>query len=194
MSSRLAIAALFTGAVLSACGFQLRGRRALPPALNQVFIQVQSDYGVLEPPIVAALRRSLRARGATVVRKSWQADSALVIESLRDSRRILSVGSDGKAIEYELTTTVRYALRNDNANRIAPQQLSLTRDYLFNSEAVLATEAEERKLRDVMQAELAELMLLRLESTLAAQPGKASPGQAAEPADDAGEPATLPPA
>ena len=138
---------------------------------------MQSEYGVLEPPIVAALRRSLRARGATVVRKAWQADSALVIEQLENTRRILSVGSDGKAIEYELTTTVRYALRDDKDNRIPPQQLSLTRDYLFNSEAVLATEAEERKLRDVMQAELAELMLLRLESTLAAQtPHPKSPG------------------
>lgn len=180
--------------MLSACGFQMRGRRALPPALNQVFIQVQSDYGVLEPPIVAALRRSLRARGATVVRKPWEADSALVIESLQNARRILSVGSDGKAIEYELTTTVRYALRDSGENRIAPQQLSLTRDYLFNSEAVLATEAEERKLRDVMQAELAELMLLRLESTLAAQPVKAVEDKPAKPVEDAGEPATLPPA
>ena len=150
-----------------------------------MFIQVQSDYGVLEPPIVAALRRSLRARGATVVRKAWQADAALVIEALQDSRRILSVGSDGKAIEYELTTTVRYSLRDNGKNRIAPQQLSLARDYLFNSEAVLATEAEERKLRDVMQAELAELMLLRLESTLAAQPAAADEG--------AGEPVASPP-
>ncbi|MBR9813110.1 hypothetical protein GYB61_04550 [bacterium] len=177
MRVSLPVVALFVAALASACGFQLRGRQALPPALSQVFIQVQSEYGVLEPPIVAALRRSLRARGATVVRKAWQADSALVIEQLENTRRILSVGSDGKAIEYELTTTVRYALRDDKDNRIPPQQLSLTRDYLFNSEAVLATEAEERKLRDVMQAELAELMLLRLESTLAAQtPHPKSPG------------------
>lgn len=170
----------------------MRGRRALPPALDQVFIQVQSDYGVLEPPIVAALRRSLRARGATVVRKAWQADSALVIEQLQDTRRILSVGADGKAIEYELTTTVRYTLRDGDKARIPAQQLLLSRDYLFNSEAVLATEAEERKLRDVMQAELAELMLLRLESTLAAQPATDA-YESAKPAQDAGETATLPP-
>ena len=180
MSSRATIAALLLGAVLSACGFQLRGRTPLPPELGQVFIQVESDYEVLEPPIVAALRRSLRARGALVVRKAREASSALVIQRLDNTRRILSVGADGKAIEYELTTTVRYVLQDAGVNRIPPQSLSITRDYLFNSDAVLATEAEERKLREVMQAELAELMLLRLEYTLSAEPDETPPVDSAE--------------
>ena len=175
MRARGAIAALLLGALLSACGFLLRGRAPLPPELGQVFIQVETAYDVLEPPIVAALRRSLRARGALVVRKAREASSALVIQQLANDRRILSVGGDGKAIEYELTTTVRYVLQDAGANRIPPQSLSITRDYLFNSDAVLATEAEERKLREVMQAELAELMLLRLEYTLSAVSSESPP-------------------
>ena len=151
----------------TACGFQLRGNRELPVALRSVFIEVKQQYRTLEPPIVGSLRSALRARGAEVHRKSRDAETRLVVEKLDERRQVVSVGADGKAIEYELTTTIQYTIRSAAGEVLLPHQsLSLSRDYSFNSEAVLAKEAEELQLRESMQAELAELMMLRLEASL----------------------------
>lgn len=157
---------LLLAAGVSACGFQLRGGRPLPDVLRSVFIEVNQEYRTLEPPIVASLRSALRARGAEVQRKARDAEARLVIERLDEHRQVISVGSDGKAIEYELTTTIQYTVKADGRTVLPHQSLSLSRDYSFNADAVLAKEAEELKLREAMQAELAELMMLRLEASL----------------------------
>lgn len=164
MSSRVAI--LLAVTLVTACGFQLRGGQALPDALSSVFIEVEQEYRTLEPPIVASLRAALRARGAEVQRKARNADVRLVITRLDENRQVISVGPDGKAIEYELTTSIAYTLRNASGVVLPVQHLSLSRDYSFNADAVLAKEAEERQLREAMQSELAQLMLLRLEASL----------------------------
>jgi LPS-assembly lipoprotein len=44
----------------------------------------------------------------------------------------------------------------------------VSRDYFFNAQQVLAKEAEESRLRDYIQNDLAELILLRLEAVLPA--------------------------
>lgn len=166
-------------ALVTACGFQLRGGRALPDALRSVFIEVEQEYRTLEPPIVAALRGALRARGAEVQRKARDAQARLVITRLDEQRQVISVGPDGKAIEYELTTTIAYTVRSGGEVILPQQSLSLSRDYSFNADAVLAKEAEERQLREAMQTELAELMLLRLEASLMGPPpaGNATPAR-----------------
>ena len=103
-------AILLAVALISACGFQLRGGRPLPDVLRSVFIEVNQEYRTLEPPIVGSLRAALRARGAEVERKERDARAKLVIEELVEQRQVISVGPDGKAIEYELTTTLRKLL------------------------------------------------------------------------------------
>ena len=60
------------------------------------------------------------------------------------------------------------------------QTLSLSRDYSFNADAVLAKEAEELKLREAIQAELAELMMLRLEASLMMPSAQAEPAMPGE--------------
>ena len=131
-------AILLTVALISACGFQLRGGRPLPDVLRSVFIEVNQEYRTLEPPIVGSLRAALRARGAEVERKERDARAKLVIEELIEQRQVISVGPDGKAIEYELTTTIQYTVKADGETVLPHQTLSLSRDYSFNADAVLA--------------------------------------------------------
>ena len=173
-------AILLTVALISACGFQLRGGRPLPDVLRSVFIEVNQEYRTLEPPIVGSLRAALRARGAEVERKERDARAKLVIEELIEQRQVISVGPDGKAIEYELTTTIQYTVKADGETVLPHQTLSLSRDYSFNADAVLAKEAEELKLREAIQAELAELMMLRLEASLMMPSAQAEPAMRGE--------------
>ena len=152
--------------LLSACGFHLVGNRPLPEELKSVYINVLAPFRVSEPPLESYLRSSLLRRGGQVQGKADAAVTVIRLSDLKEARTVLSLGPDGKALEYQLTTSVHYQVSRDGKQLLPPDELSVSRDYSFNAQQVLAKEAEEARLRDFIQNELAELLLLRLETTL----------------------------
>ena len=156
--------------LLGGCGFHFAGSRPLPPALASVYIDVVTPYSVSKPPIEAALRSRLLRRGARVVGSLGAARTILRITELTESREVLSVDPFGKAVEFKLTTRLRYDVSETGREPLAPDTMQVSRDYSFNAQQVLAKEAEEQRLQAFMQDELAELLLLRLEALLAAPP------------------------
>ena len=164
--------------VLAACGFHLAGSRPLPEPLRSVYIDVITPYRVSKPQIEAALRTRLLRRGAQVTGNLGAARSVLRLSDLSETRHVLSVDPFGKAVEYQLTTRVRYQLLSEGQVLLAPDELQVSRDYSFNAQQVLAKEAEEARLQTFIQDELAELLLLKMEALLsrpAAEPA-AAPG------------------
>lgn len=163
----ITLAALVSSLLVAGCGFHLAGSRPLPAALERVYIHSSLPYSVDEPPVETALRARLRRRGADVVGSPATARSVLRLTDLRERREVLSVGLDGKALEFKLTTTVTFSLTAAEELLIAPQKQAVSRDYSFRAEEVLAKEAEEERLLRFIQAELADLILLRIETRLA---------------------------
>jgi LPS-assembly lipoprotein len=98
------------------------------------------------------------------------ARTILRITELKESREVLSVDPFGKAVEFKLTTRLTYEVTETGREPLAPDTLQVSRDYSFNAQQVLAKEAEGQRLQNFMQDELAELLLLRLETLLAAPP------------------------
>ena len=162
MRSLLFVAALG----LTACGFHFAGSRPLPPPLAAVHIDVVTPYSVAEPPVEAALQRLLQRRGAVVAGSGGAGITTLRLSNLTEGREVLSLGVDGKALEYQLITRVSYSVLRDGQVLMAPAQMQVTRDFSFNAQQVLAKEAEEERLREFIQSELAELLLLRIEAAL----------------------------
>jgi LPS-assembly lipoprotein len=152
--------------LLAGCGFQLQGQRELPQELRSVFLDTVVPYRVADSAVEVALRSRLRRRGAIVAGSEAAADSILQLTNLNERRNVLSIGPDGKAIEFELVTEVTYSLRRAGIFIVPPGVVQVRRDLSFNSEQILAKEAEERRLQEFMQDELAELILLRLEASL----------------------------
>ena len=155
---------------LTACGFRLAGTRPLPEPLQRVSIDVITPYRVSEPPVETALRAVLQRRGATIAEEAKDGITQIVLSELNESRQVLSIGTDGKAIEFRLVTRVHYQVRRDKTVLVPPDVLIATRDYSFEPAQVLAKEAEEARLRTFIQTELAELLMLRLEAQLSRQP------------------------
>jgi LPS-assembly lipoprotein len=162
--------------LLTGCGFHFAGSRPLPPALASVFIDVVTPYSVSKPPLEAALRSRLLRRGARVTGTLGAARTIVRITDLVESRQVLSVDPFGKAVEFTLTTRLRYEVTEAGRDPLPPDTLSVSRDYSFNAQEVLAKEAEEQRLQAFMQDELAELLLLRLEALLAAAPAAPADG------------------
>lgn len=158
--------AVLLGAVLllGGCGFHWAGSRLLPSQLSWVYIDVVTPYKVEKPPLEAALRARILRRGGVVSGNVADARTVLRISELTESREVLSVDPFGKAVEYKLTTRLRYELLEDGRPLVQPDVLRVSRDYSFNAQQVLAKEAEEARLQAFMQDELAELLLLRLEA------------------------------
>lgn len=175
-----ALVALLTLA-LSACGFHLAGTRPLPEPLRTVYIEVIVPYQVVQPPLETALRAGLQRRGAEVRGSGGPGTTVIRLSELEETREVLSIGRNGKALEFRLVTRVNYQVFRDSQALVEPGSLRMTRDYSFQPEQVLAKEAEEARLREFIQTEMAELMLLRLEAQLghAAPQGPALPDRGA---------------
>ena len=155
------------GSLLAACGFTLAGTRPLPEPLKVVFIEMTTPYRVAEPPLQTALRKLLVRRGANVEPKASQATTHIRLWDLTERRETLSIGPDGKALEYRLTVSVHYAADLGALPLVAADELSVQRDYSFKASQILAKEAEEAQLREYIQTEMAELLMLRIEAALA---------------------------
>jgi LPS-assembly lipoprotein len=166
-------------ALLAGCGFHWAGSRPLPSLLSWVYIDVVTPYQVEKPPLEAALRSRILRRGGVVSGDVGAARTVLRITDLVETREVLSVDPFGKAVEYKLTTRLKYELLEDNQPVVPEDVLRVSRDYSFNAQQVLAKEAEETRLQSFIQDELAELLLLRLEAVInsrAAAPAGAAGG------------------
>lgn len=153
--------------LLAGCGFHLAGTRPLPEPLRIVAIDVVTPYKVSEPPVETALRANLQRRGAQIVDGKSEEATLIRLSELKEARDTLSIGPDGKALEFRLVTSVRYEVRRGSRVLVAPDTIYATRDYSFEPQQVLAKEAEEARLQEFIQAELAELLMLRFEAQIA---------------------------
>lgn len=190
--------ALGLALLLGACGFHPAGTRPLPDPLKRVRIDMVQPYRVSEPPVETSLRDRLARRGAKVETKDDDDVTLIRLSDLRESREVLSVGPDGKALEYELILRVHYEVRTGQHVWIPRTMMEARRDYSFNAQQVLPKEQEAERLREYLENELAELLLLRIEAATAraaqapapvsivppvsspdAEPGAISPGPTA---------------
>jgi len=161
---------LLLASALTACGFRLVGSGNWPMALDKVYVDMPLGYRVSEPPIETALRSKLVRRGAKIVTRPDRATAQIRLSNLDERRETLSIGADGKALEYRLVIGVRYELLQNGKTVLAPDTISVSRDYSFQLDQILQKELEEEQLRDYIQNELAELVLLRITTGLAALP------------------------
>lgn len=158
----LLVVALALG--LSACGFHLVGSRPLPPELAKVQVDLVSPYTVSEPPVQTELRDSLQRRGAELTKRPGDDVTEILLSNLKEDREVLSVGSNGEALEYLLIVQVSFEVRRGDKVLMPPSTLSTSRSFSFSADEVLAKESEEARLRRYMQTELAHLLVLKLDA------------------------------
>ena len=145
--------------MLSACGFQLRGSAALPEEMAVTYIQAGNPYGTL----VNDFAEALRTHKVTVTEDSQEATATLVIINSTLDKDVLSVNGNGKVLEYQLSQSIQFAVKTgDNVSLLEPQQVSMSRDYLYSSTDVLSKEREEAVVRRTLQRELVNLAILRM--------------------------------
>lgn len=151
---------------LGGCGFHLAGHTPMPPQLQTVYVEFVDPYHVAVPPLQTDLVDRLTSGGAKVVPYPQQAKSILRLSNLTQSREAVAIGPDGRALEYRLITSVSYELASGGKVLLPPETQTVSGDYSFNAQQILAEEEEETRLENYIQDELAELLLVRIRARL----------------------------
>jgi LPS-assembly lipoprotein len=146
--------------LLGACGYRLAGSDPLPGTLARPYLSLKDPY----TDFSREFEHQLKGAGAAL--QGAAADSTAEIEITRDQveQRTLSVSALNIPTEYELTYTVTFRVTTADKELLAPQTLSLSKDYSFNENLLLAKENEADILREQMARDLATIAMRRLTS------------------------------
>ena len=145
---------------LAGCGFTLRGSAELSPDMRSLVLVSQDGNS----DISRELTRSLRASNVTLLDEAGVDTYQLVIGNERSSERVLSVNSNARAGEYELSMSVPVQLRRGGNVVFGPETLGVEKVYLADPDNAVA-KAEERELMEAeMRRELVNNILRRLQN------------------------------
>lgn len=152
---------------LTACGFHLRGSDQLPVHLQALQLQLATPNDTL----ARSLKRSLHSAGVQIQSEAADNIPELRIGAVRHQRRVLSVDTAGNPQEYELTASTTVEIPEmTNGYQLPSRELSVRRDYLYESTGVLSASDQETRLKTEMERELARRILRTLRAAPAGKP------------------------
>ncbi|MEH6650217.1 MAG: LPS assembly lipoprotein LptE [Motiliproteus sp.] len=144
-------------AVLSGCGFQLRGAIAIPDELKVLHLAGDKNTAIYQ-----AVAQILQSNEVELVDSPDQAPYQIKIVGEKLSRRSASLNTRAKIEEYELRTTLTYSISDSEGNElIEPTAIFTERTYSYDENNVNATTAEESLLRQEMRENLAAQLVRR---------------------------------
>ena len=143
--------------LLSACGFQLRGRTTLP--FSTLYVQAPALS-----PFALQLKRAVQSGSSTrIIERADQAEAVLQILQELQEKEILSLGAGGRVREFQLRYRVAFRVHDGKGGEFVPvSTVQLTREVSFNDTDVLAKETEEALLFRDMQFDMVQLIMRRL--------------------------------
>lgn len=144
-------------AMLTACGFQLRGQETIPFQTMRVETPA---FSVFANDLERAIRSGSKTR---IVETREEAEAVVEIIGESQEKHILSLSSGGKVREFELRYRVAYRLTDRTGTELAtPGEIVLRRDMTYDDTVVLAKESEEALLFRDMRTDAVRQMLRRL--------------------------------
>jgi LPS-assembly lipoprotein len=148
--------ALLAAALVSGCGFRLRGAAELP--FETIYVPNATAGVALD------LKRNLQVgTRARVVDEPKDAQAILQFTQEVREKEILSLTGGGRVREFQLRYRVGFRVHDGKGGEFVPQStIQLSRDVTYNDAAVLAKEAEEQLLYRDMQTDMVQQIMRRL--------------------------------
>lgn len=126
--------------------------------MDRTYIATEDRYSLF----YRELRAQLKAAGVTLVDSAADATGTLSILVDETDQRVLSVSARNVPTEYEVYYSVEYALASAEQSLLAPQFVTLTRDYTYDETLVLGKAREESLLRDAIVKDLVRIVLKQI--------------------------------
>lgn len=148
---------------LSACGFHLRNKIALPADLGPVRVTSTTQYS----PLAEAVAVGLRHAGAVPAEADAKDVASLEILSERWGDLPIAMDDRGRAQEFSLRYAAVFVFRRADGTDLVPQQVvELSRDYVSPPENVTGTTTEREILADELRREMAASILRRIDGVI----------------------------
>ncbi|HTB89050.1 MAG TPA: LPS assembly lipoprotein LptE [Steroidobacteraceae bacterium] len=151
---------LMGACALSACGFRLAGSDPLPAVMARPYLSLKDPY----TDFSREFEHQLKASGATLQLKREGATATVDVTKDLVEQRTLAVSAKNIPTEYELTYTVTFSVHGGDKELLAPQTISLSKDFSFDETLQLAKEHEADILRQQMARDLVSITMRRLTS------------------------------
>jgi LPS-assembly lipoprotein len=157
------LAALVLALGLSACGFHLRNKIALPADLGPVRVTSTTQYS----PLAEAVATGLRHAGAVAAEADAKDVASLEILSERWGDLPIAMDDRGRAQEFSLRYAAVFVFRRADGSELVPQQVvELSRDYVSPPESATGTTTEREILADELRREMAASILRRVDGVI----------------------------
>ena len=148
--------------LLSACGFHLRGTGDTGTNVPEAWKSMHLVTGNPNSEFSREVRTRFAANGV-----QWQeradANFIVVLNPERFSQRNLSLNSEARAAEFELTMSATFAVLDPDNNEVIPQTEATVIKQMENDPRNVVGKAEEvRLLQSEMRSELAQQILRRI--------------------------------
>ena len=146
--------------MLSGCGFQLQGALTMPAEMQRTYLDPVDKHSLFH----RELRLQLQAAGVQLVDTPDNSTAILSIRIDETDQRVLSVSGRNVPTEYEVYYTVEYSLASGEKVLLSPQDITLTRDYTYDTTKVLGKSREEAVLREAVVKDLVRTVLKQISS------------------------------
>jgi LPS-assembly lipoprotein len=145
---------------LCACGFRLAGSDPLPAVLARPYLSLKDPY----TDFSREFEHQLKSSGAKLQPVSEGASATIEVTKDSVQQVTLSVSSTNIPTELEITYTVTFAVLGPDKQLLAPQTVSMSKDYSYDVNLQLAKENEADRLRQQMARDLVAIAMHRLTS------------------------------
>ncbi len=146
-------------ALLSGCGFHLRGFNDMPRWLNNIAITIQDAHRDLGP----VLKNQLDSYNIRVNPNPSEADYLLIVEMDGIKQQITNVSASTVPRQYLLIYFAQFTLVKKKGGVIIPStQVSVTRQLTVNNNRILGSNFEEMQLTMEMRRDAAMQIINRL--------------------------------
>jgi LPS-assembly lipoprotein len=157
------VASLALCALLTACGFHLRGEAELP--FETLYISSNASSLVFANKLKRAVRSGSQTK---IVEDVKSAQATLSVLDAHRERVILSLSTSGRIQELSLYYHVSFAVADSSGKQyLSPNQIVLRRDLTYNDTDIIAKEQEEELLYLDMENDAVQQVMRRLQAARA---------------------------
>lgn len=141
-------------ALLSGCGWQLRGTQLQEGPLPRIAIASDDNYS----PMARTLRATWQKHAGNAPRNGALYTVQVIDETV--DRRAVTYTASGAPAQYEMTLELVYAVTGSGAaEELQPRTMTTHRLFDFDPRNVVAKSEEERVLLEQMRQQLAQRLL-----------------------------------
>ena len=136
----------------------MQGALTTPAAMERTYVSAGDQYS----PFYRALRAELQDAGVQLVDTAAESTATFSILYDETDQRVLSVSARNVPTEYEVYYTIRYAIDGVGNRLLEAQDLTVTRNYTYDSRLVLGKAREEELLREAIVKDLVRIVLKQI--------------------------------